>query len=280
MPTINQLAQIQTLTGADQIPVYSASNGDARKASLTALVDYFETAFIDPNFAKQYASPNVNGTNVQVLSTTQSTWLFITPTAPFASMTITPPPAAQLADGLEILVVCSQSVGALTVALNGATAVVGAPSALSANSSFSLRYDATSTSWYAVQTTAQISSSIAWTPTVAVAAPAVNTIFAGRYTQVGNLVTLEFSFTLGVGGSFNFTTATDYITGLPVGIQPTSQRQAVVSSPVDGWQLVTFYDTGTATWRLLFLKSGSPTFSITNPPASTGQYRFVISYLL
>ena len=280
MPTINQLSQLNQLSGSDQLPVYSASNGDARKASLSTLLAYIEAQFVSPDYVTQYASPNVNGTNVQVASTTASTWLFITPTAPFASMTITPPPAAQLADGLELLVVCSQSVGALTVPLNGATAVVGAPSALSANSSFSLRYDATSTSWYAVQTTAQISSSIAWTPTVTVAAPAVNTTFAGRYTQVGNLVTLEFSFTLGAGGSFSFTTATDYITGLPVGIQPTSQRQVAASSPNDGWQLVTFYDTGTATWRLLFLKIGSPTFSITNPPAPTGQYRFVISYLL
>jgi hypothetical protein len=280
MPTINQLSQLNQLSGSDQLPVYSASNGDARKASLSTLLAYIEAQFVSPDYVTQYASPNVNGTNVQVASTTASTWLFITPTAPFASMTITPPPAAQLADGLELLVVCSQSVGALTVPLNGATAVVGAPSALSANSSFSLRYDATSTSWYAVQTTAQISSTIAWTPTVTVAAPAVNTTFAGRYTQVGNLVTLEFSFTLGAGGSFSFTTATDYITGLPVGIQPTSQRQVAASSPNDGWQLVTFYDTGTATWRLLFLKIGSPTFSITNPPAPTGQYRFVISYLL
>lgn len=40
MATINQLSSIDTLQAGDQIPVYDASNGDARKASMTTLVNY------------------------------------------------------------------------------------------------------------------------------------------------------------------------------------------------------------------------------------------------
>lgn len=148
MPTINQLASINQLSGSDQVPVYSSSNGDARKASMTTLLAYFEAQFASPQFVKQYASPNVNGTNVTVASTTNPTWLIVTPVAPYAAMTITLPPAAQLADGTELLVFCSQAIAALTVGLNGASAKYGAPTALTANSAFRLRFNATNAAWY------------------------------------------------------------------------------------------------------------------------------------
>lgn len=40
MPTINQLSTADVLTGADQIPIYSSENGDARKTSLNAIKDF------------------------------------------------------------------------------------------------------------------------------------------------------------------------------------------------------------------------------------------------
>lgn len=46
MPTINQLSSIDTLSSGDQIPVYSASNGDARKASMSAIKDFVQTDFV------------------------------------------------------------------------------------------------------------------------------------------------------------------------------------------------------------------------------------------
>jgi hypothetical protein len=43
MATINQLSSVDTLQGGDQIPVYDQSNGDARKASMTTLLQYIDS---------------------------------------------------------------------------------------------------------------------------------------------------------------------------------------------------------------------------------------------
>lgn len=45
MTTINQLSSVSSLSAGDQVPLYSASQGDARKFSLTTLVAYLSTAF-------------------------------------------------------------------------------------------------------------------------------------------------------------------------------------------------------------------------------------------
>lgn len=148
MSSPSQLSTAQSLNSSDQIIFYSTINGSTRKASLATLLAWFEANFASPDYVTQYASPNVNGTNVQVASTTAPTWLIVTPTGPFAAMTITLPAAAQIADGTELLVFCSQAIAALTIALNGASAKYGAPTALTANSSFKLRYNAAATSWY------------------------------------------------------------------------------------------------------------------------------------
>lgn len=46
MTTINQLSSIDTLSSGDQIPVYSSSNGDARKASMDTLKAFIQTDFV------------------------------------------------------------------------------------------------------------------------------------------------------------------------------------------------------------------------------------------
>jgi len=45
MPTINQLSPVDTLSAGDSVPVYAASQGDARKFSLTTLVTFLSDAF-------------------------------------------------------------------------------------------------------------------------------------------------------------------------------------------------------------------------------------------
>lgn len=45
MPTINQLSAVDSLSAGDQVPVYSSSQGDARRFSLTTLVSFLSTAF-------------------------------------------------------------------------------------------------------------------------------------------------------------------------------------------------------------------------------------------
>lgn len=281
MTTLNQLSTATTLTSSDQMIFYSTVNGSGRKASLATLLDWIEANFASPDFTKQYASPNVNGTNVAVSSTTSSTWLILTPTAAFAAMTITLPAAASVADGTEVLVSCSQAVTTLTIAGNGAIAVLGAPTTLQAGVSFMLRYNSASSTWYTVQSSTNTSllTQGTFVPVPTLAVPPTGTTFGGRYTVVGNVVTLEFSITITNPGTFAFTTATDFFTGLPPAIQPTSQQQFLIFNPVaDGWQLAMFYNAGL--WKMFFVKSGSPTFSISVPPDPAGTYRWTVTYLV
>ena len=262
MPTINQLAQIQTLTGADQIPVYSASNGDARKASLTALVDYFETAFASPDYVTQYASPNVSGFVVNVASTTQSTWLLLTPTVGLATGTIVLPAAASIPDGLELLVYSSQTVGTLTVALNGATAVNNAPGGIYAGGSFALRFDKLSNAWWAVQSSASYAQG-SWTP-VLVGGVVVGTVtYTGRWTRIGRQVTMELLVSVGAGvSSLSITGGVDYWTGVPATLTPWPGPAVQATGPANvnfpGVGLVVLDDTPGA--GKIATLSGNPNF--------------------
>lgn len=45
MTTINQLSAVDSLSAGDQVPLYSAAQGDARKFSLTTLVSFLSSAF-------------------------------------------------------------------------------------------------------------------------------------------------------------------------------------------------------------------------------------------
>ena len=45
MATINQLSAVDSLSAADQVPLYSSTQGDARKFSLTTLVTFLSSAF-------------------------------------------------------------------------------------------------------------------------------------------------------------------------------------------------------------------------------------------
>lgn len=45
MPTINQLTAVTTLAAGDQVPVYSAAQGDARKFSLTTLISFLSASW-------------------------------------------------------------------------------------------------------------------------------------------------------------------------------------------------------------------------------------------
>jgi hypothetical protein len=148
MPTINQLAQLNTLSGSDQIPVYSASNGDARKASISTLLTYIEQAWMSPAFERVTASPTLSGFTLTLPTGANSLFVLLTPTGTMATGTIVLPPAASAADGQEIVLFTSQEVTALTFTLNGATAINGAPTGIQAGAALTLRYDVLSTAWY------------------------------------------------------------------------------------------------------------------------------------
>lgn len=150
MPQINQLAAADQLQSGDQVPIYSAANGDARKASLALLKTFFQegiTAADDK--ITQYAAPSATGFSIQVNNDADSVWLVLTPTAGFADGTLVLPAVANCVDRQEVLVNCTQAVTTLTVSGNGAT-VTGAPTTLAANGFFRLRFDAITDTWYRV----------------------------------------------------------------------------------------------------------------------------------
>ena len=156
MPTINQLNSIDAPSGSDLLPLYSQSNGDARKLSLSNLLLWLTTNTPtatnnnQPQFITQYAAPSATGFTVQVLDGSDNVWLILTPTAGFAAGTIKLPDASKCVDKQEALINCTQAVTTLTINGNGATAVTGAPTALAANAFFRLRFDLATSSWYRV----------------------------------------------------------------------------------------------------------------------------------
>ena len=147
MPTINQLPALDQLSGGDQLPVYSPVNGDARRVSITALLDFFRGNFADPDYLTLINAPTNSGFNWQLGAQTQNLFLILNPSGAFAAGTITLPPVASCFDGQEILVASSQSIAALTVNGNGAT-LVGTPGALGIGGFFTIRFNALQDAWY------------------------------------------------------------------------------------------------------------------------------------
>ena len=148
MPTINQLTAVDTVTASDLFPLWSSTDGDARKASANTLKTYLTGGVsVNDGLITQTASPAATAFNISV--TVAGTWLIITPVAVYATGTITLPFFDDVEGGQIVLVNCSQAVTALTVAGNGAS-VIGAPTALTANSTFTMRYRADTTAWYRV----------------------------------------------------------------------------------------------------------------------------------
>lgn len=152
MATINQLTALNTLSAGDLLAVYSSSNGDARKASLTTLLTFLNANLANAStaFTTQYSAPSATGFSVSITDVSANIHLILTPAAGYAAGTIVLPAVSNAIDKQEVLVNCTQAVTTLTINGNGATAVTGAPTTLAANDFFRLKYDLTTSSWYRV----------------------------------------------------------------------------------------------------------------------------------
>lgn len=150
MAEINRLTAVDEISVSDQVPIYSAANGDARKASMTLLREFMQdgiTATDDK--VTQYSAPSATGFSVSITDDSNSVWLILTPGAGYAAGTIVLPAVANCVDRQEILVNCTQAVTTLTITANGST-VTGAPTTLAANGYFRLRFDGLTDTWYRV----------------------------------------------------------------------------------------------------------------------------------
>ncbi len=144
MATINQLSATDTLSGGDLLPVYKQNQGDARKCSITTLMDYVNANVTTVTQNTQYAAPAATGFSVTV--NTGNVWLILTPVSTYAAGAIVLPTGATDKDAVTVN--CTQIVTSLTVS-SGAT-VVGAPTTLAANGFFTMRFDAATSTWYRI----------------------------------------------------------------------------------------------------------------------------------
>ena len=150
MPSINQLPVIGQVSPGDQIPVYTPNNGDARRMSINALLQYFQQTFAAPSLATSIATPGT-GFNITVPTpVSQQQWMLLQPAGTLATGTITLPLNTQTPDGTEVLITTTQQISSFTLALNGASAAYGVPGNLAAEDFFRMRFVQSLNSWYRI----------------------------------------------------------------------------------------------------------------------------------
>jgi hypothetical protein len=275
MPTINQLASLNQLSGSDQIPVYSASNGDARRASVSTLLSYVEQAWMSPAFQRVTASPTLAGFTLALPTTASSLFVLLTPTGPMATGTIVLPAAASAADGQEIVLYSSQEVTALSFTLNGATALNGAPAGIPADGSITLRYDVLSVAWWTISKPSTLGlTNGTFTPVYNGAGIAGTVVFSCNYQLTGNVVTFGVTVTTAAASTLSFTSATDYFDAIPGLILPVGN---VASGTPVGDGLLTLFAKFAGVSRFIFQKPGTPVIVF---PASTSIQYTVATYLI
>jgi hypothetical protein len=150
MANINQLSGLSQLSGGDLIPVYVPNNGDARKVSVTQLLQYFQQTFAAPTVATNLYTPGT-GFNITVPTpVSEQQWMIIQPAGTLATGTVTLPLNTGVPDGTQVRVTTTQIITSFTLALNGATAAFGAPTTMAANAFFTMRFYQATNSWYRV----------------------------------------------------------------------------------------------------------------------------------
>lgn len=150
MTEINRLSSLSVASSGDQIPVFSPDNGDARKMSVGTLLTYFQQQFTSPTVSVTISVP-LTGFNLPFPSSSSNVqWLLLNPAGTLSSGTILLPLNTATADGTEVLVTSTGAITTLTVSLNGASNVYGAPTTLAANGFFRLRYVRSLNSWFRI----------------------------------------------------------------------------------------------------------------------------------
>jgi hypothetical protein len=150
MPTINQLPVLNTISSGDQLPVYSPNNGDARRTSIGSLLTFFQQSFASPTLSVNLFVPG-SGFNITVPTpVSNDQWMLLQPAGTLASGTITLPLNTGVPDGTTVLITSTQTISSLTIALNGASAIFGAVTSLTAGSATAIRFYQPTNSWYQI----------------------------------------------------------------------------------------------------------------------------------
>lgn len=163
MPTINQLSPLTQLSGGDQFPIYVPNNGDARRVSVTQLLQYFQQTFASPTLSTNLYVPGT-GFNITVPTpVSNDQWMLLQPAGTLAAGTITLPLNTGVPDGTTVLITTTQEITSLTIALNGATAIFGGVTSLPAGTATAIRFYQPTNSWYQINADAVYATGIqAW----------------------------------------------------------------------------------------------------------------------
>lgn len=138
-----------TFTSTDQPIIWSGTNQDWRSISYETFINSIYENFAQPDPITQRVVPQ-DGATVTVNDTSDSYWLLLLPAGTLATLFVTLPSVAQAADGQTIDITSSQEITSLTINLNGATAVVGAPSTMDETTPFTIKFDKTTLTWYKI----------------------------------------------------------------------------------------------------------------------------------
>ena len=197
MPQINQLPVLSTVSSGDQLPVYSPNNGDARRLSIGNLLTFFQQSFASPTLAVNLYVPG-SGFNITVPTpVSQDQWMLLQPAGTLATGTITLPLNTGVPDGTTVLITSTQEITSLTIALNGATALYGGATNLSAGAATAIRFYQPTNSWYQINR-APLGNATATSLTATGAIVSTGTAGIGYATGAGGAVTQGTSRTTGV----------------------------------------------------------------------------------
>jgi hypothetical protein len=147
-------SQSSSISSGSWVVFWDPDQGDYRGISFSDLATALQAALAvgRPEADTQYSAPSATGFSVTIagIDADNDVHLILTPVAGYAAGTIVLPAVAGLRDKQEVTVNCTQAVAALTVSGNGATAVTGAPTALTANAFFKMCYDLITKTWYRI----------------------------------------------------------------------------------------------------------------------------------
>jgi len=148
MAIIPQLAIVDALSLTDYIPFWSQANGDTRRISVQNLVNLISTAAGITSPTVYRVSPSGEGVTI-ASPVGRNVWVLSKPSADYAATSFQFPLQTLCQQGDKILFTTNHAITTLTSLGNGST-IIGQPTAMSANGSFTMMYDAVNIGWFRV----------------------------------------------------------------------------------------------------------------------------------
>jgi hypothetical protein len=125
------------------------------------LLTFFQQSFASPTLAVNLFVPG-SGFNITVPTpVSEQQWMLLQPAGTLATGTITLPLNTGVPDGTTVLITSTQEISSLTIALNGASAVFGAVTALGAGCAAVYRFYQPTNSWYNINAETVLAAGIA-----------------------------------------------------------------------------------------------------------------------